>query len=429
MAIPTSQSSPPDTSFDVASKLFAPLAPALLGAGASRNCPEHSDCQWLMTGALRCVLRSTTGRDFVQMLSALAPGLAIERSSFFGTLHSARRLDMCRQTNANLCRGMRSSVPDALRALPGLAGFDVFAADGHYHAAAAHDAPVAGAKRAVGHLFTIDLRTHAMAHLVASDQKARKHEHEMRALKRIAASALRAGAAKGRKVLIAYDRACIDFHQWQTWKQGSGIYMVTLVKANLALTVQGNLPFDESDAHNAGVLRDELVATGTCGYLLRRITFYDACTGRELVFLTNELKLMPGVIAQIYKMRWDIEKVFDETKNKFEQKKAWASGETAKAMQAQFMCIAHNLLLMLEVELERQEGITNVAEAKRKAARLARNVAEAKKQGRTLPRGLVSIQRHTQRSLKLIRWVASHVFSTIPWKLACAALVALYATL
>lgn len=67
-------------------------------------------------------------------------------------------------------------------------------------AVAAHDAPVDGSKRAVGHLFTLNLRNHAMAHLIASDQKARKHEHEMRA-----------GAGKGRKVIYAYDRACIDF--------------------------------------------------------------------------------------------------------------------------------------------------------------------------------------------------------------------------
>jgi hypothetical protein len=33
-----------------------------------------------------------------------------------------------------------------------------------------------------------------------------------------------------------------------------------------------------------------------------------------------------------------------------------------------------------------------------------------------MPQSVIMIQRHTQRSLKLIRRVASHVFSTIPWK-------------
>ena len=420
---------PSSPSCEVAAALFAPLVPALIAITSGRSCPQHSDFQWLMTGSLRCFMRSSTGRDFLQMLEVSAPALAMHRSSFFGTLQSERRLAMCAQVNAALVDLMRSRIPDSLSCLPGLDAFAVFAADGHYHSAAAHDAPIDGAKRAVGHIFTLDLSTHALAHLVASDQKTRKHEHEIRALKRIPASALRAGVRKGKKVLMAYDGASIDFHQWHAWKQGSGIYMVSLVKANLALAVQGNWPFDSQDAHNAGVLRDELVGTATAGFLLRRITFYDACSGRVFEFLTNEMTLMPGVITQIYKMRWDIEKVFDETKNKLAQKKSWASGETPKEMQAQFICIAHNLLVLLEAKLAQEEGITNVAEAKRKSKRLAESIAIAAKQKRQLPAGLIAIQRHTQRSLKFIRWVASHLFTDIPWKVACTTLIGHYARL
>lgn len=40
--------------------------------------------------------------------------------------------------------------------------------------------PAAGA----GHLFTLNLRTHALSHLCVADQAERKKEHDMRALKR-----------------------------------------------------------------------------------------------------------------------------------------------------------------------------------------------------------------------------------------------------
>lgn len=96
---PTSTAAQP-SSLEVASRLFAPLDPALLKAAASRQCPEHPDLQWLMTGSLRCILTSTTGRDFIKRLAGWSAQLAIERSTFFGTLHSTRRLAMCAQVNA-----------------------------------------------------------------------------------------------------------------------------------------------------------------------------------------------------------------------------------------------------------------------------------------------------------------------------------------
>ena len=46
----------------------------------------------------------------------------------------------------------------------------------------------------------------------------------MRTLKRQTANQLRQHAPKGRKVLYVWDRAGIDFRQWNQWKDLSGIY-------------------------------------------------------------------------------------------------------------------------------------------------------------------------------------------------------------
>jgi hypothetical protein len=67
-----------------------------------------------------------------------------------------------------------------------LSHYDLYAGDGHFHRAAAHDPRDAksGTKSATGHCFTLNLRTQALSHLTVADQAERKQEHDLRALKR-----------------------------------------------------------------------------------------------------------------------------------------------------------------------------------------------------------------------------------------------------
>jgi hypothetical protein len=45
------------------------------------------------------------------------------------------------------------------------------------------------------------------------------------------------GAAKGRKVLLVWAKACIDHHLWRTLKHTHGIYFLTLKKTNSAAEI------------------------------------------------------------------------------------------------------------------------------------------------------------------------------------------------
>ena len=65
---------------------------------------------------------------------------------------------------------------------------------------------------------------------------------------------------------------------------------------------------------------------------MRRIAYRDPATQEYDEFITSEMTLAPGLIAQFYRMRWDIEKVYDEVKNRLHEQKAWASSATAKTM-------------------------------------------------------------------------------------------------
>ena len=99
------------------------------------------------------------------------------------------------------------------------------------------------------------------------------------------------------------------------------------------------------------------------------------------------------------------QKVFEETKIKLAESKAWASSPNAKELQAKTVCLVHNLLLIYENKLAQQEDIRNVAEERRRASRLAELEAGVTSHGRKLNLVYKLVQRITQRSVKFIRWL------------------------
>ena len=199
-----------------------------------------------------------------------------------------------------------------------------------------------------GCFFSLNLRTHSLALLDIArlELKGNKKEHDMSALKRLKPADLRLGAPKGIKVLHVYDSAVIDYRQWFDWKW-MGIYIISLEKANSRPMVVGEREIDFDDPRNIGVLADENIGVFS-GVMMRRVRYQDPETGKIFSFITNQFTLPPGLIAFLYKLRWDIEKVFDEKKNKLQEKKAWATSAVARSQQALFVCIAHNLMILLE---------------------------------------------------------------------------------
>lgn len=435
----------------VSSEFFKPAFDFLGDSKYCRNCPALSDELWVEAGIRRCLGLFQSGRDFLQDL-ADRHAIEILFTTFFESLKSKRRLALLSDIVVRTQAHLRRSMPDPLAAFKCLDAFDIYAGDGHFVAAASHDkaAPrktgakkkksktksktkstsraeaLATTKYATGHLYSLDLRSHCMTHLCVADQIERKKEHEMRALKRQTTEALRQGAANGQKVLYIWDRAGIDFRQWFQWKQ-SGIYFLSREKENMKLEVIGETEFDRAHPNNRGVLADELVSTGE-GVALRRVTYQDHETGTEYVFLTNlSVKVPPGIVALLYKMRWDVEKVFDEFKNKLGETKSWASTANAKTCQARLLCLTHNLMTLMEEQILKTTGIHNEAEVKRKAKTLAKRDEQSKSNGGDgLPPLQKSIQRLTQRTVKFIRWLKNHLDSARSWALAVARLAKIY---
>ena len=104
------------------------------------------------------------------------------------------------------------------------------------------------------------------------------------------------------------------------------------------------------------------------------------------------------------RQRWGIEKVFDELKSKLGERKSWGSGATSKTCHAEFLCLAHNLMVLLEQQVVEAKGADNDPERERKARRKEEAEAAGGNDVAT------ALQRFTVRSLKFIRWLRNFVY-------------------
>lgn len=410
------------SSLTIRQTLLAPLDKVAAACNDYRKCNELTDEMWLEVGVTRVLSDQKTGRGFLQQVG---PQMVCcpAQSHYFETLKSERRLKVCQAANEHIATLLQG---DPFAQHPALAKFELYAADGHWHGAAVHDEKIDERRWAVGHLYAQNLRTQALHHLTLCEGK---KENDIHAIKRLGAERLRMKTPKGKKVLWVYDRACIDFTLWHYWKQQQGVYFITRTKENMLREVIGETPFEEQDPINQGVEHDQLIQTSQ-HVMVRMITYTDAVSGQTYEFITTEMTLAPGLIAYLYLRRWDIEKTYDQFKNKYHEQKAWASSDTAKQMQAEFICLAHNLLQLFNTHLENDHGLSNQAEKERRAKRLGQMKNQAQTRGARLPMLVEKgASRLTQISLKLLRWLRAHWFSPLPLTALTPRLALLYATL
>lgn len=402
---------------------FQPLEQALLTASNLWACPELPDDEWARMGVQRVLEASPSGRAFLQ-----EHGLRFEKvlnyTTYFASLKSPRRCDLARELNLSLIATLQARAADRLADIPELARYACFAADGHWHKAAAHDPRHEGRKMAVGHFYSLNLRTHSLRHLATGQGW---HEHDMSALKRVKPTGLRQDVPQGTRVLISYDKAGIDLDYWDRCRRERAVYFLSRAKENMIFEWMADRPWDKSDPRNQGVLVDCAVQSRE-GHLLRLIIYQDGASGEVYQFLTNELDLPPGVLAELYRRRWEAEKVFDELKNKLGQQKAWGSSLVAKETQAHMIAITHNLLLSYEQELEQRHDVHNTAEDQRRSQRLESVQQACAAMGSPISSLVLAARRATQRSVKFIRWLRQAIRDRLAETLAVARLKALYAT-
>lgn len=192
---------------------FQPVSGLVATSPHTYPCPEFSDEDWVRLGIQRVLERVESGRAFLQEHGPRFDYLPT-RANYCVAQKSERRRDLARDVNQRLLAA--ATLPDRLAHLPELQNYQCFALDGHWHQAAAHDPRHDGVKMAVGHFYSLDLRGHQLRHLAVGEGL---HEHDMSVLKRLKPAGLRQAVPKGRRVLIIYDKAGIDFGFWKRCRQ------------------------------------------------------------------------------------------------------------------------------------------------------------------------------------------------------------------
>lgn len=139
------------------------------------------------------------------------------------------------------------------------------------------------------------------------------------------------------------------------------------------------------------------------------------------------MKIRPGVLAWLYKRRWDIEKTYDTFKNKMNERKAWAASANAKNMQAQFICLAHNLMVLMDQNLSAEQQIKNQKEIQRSQQRAEIAQRSENDQGRELDSFYLNPLKRSQLTLKFIRCLRHHLAADSPMQVAISSLRQVYA--
>lgn len=410
-----------DKNTTVKDRFWRPLLSVFDRSRCIRQCFQYEDTAHLKSGIARVLHHRDSGRGWIQNLSLYFPGMSLGVGNFFDALKSKRRLAFVAEMDEALADETHARVlddgNDPFAEHRELEKFHIYATDGHSLGASVHELPIHGKKRAVTHIFSQNLRTHCLHHLdLCNAAGNQKKEHEIKKLKSLQCSTLRMRAGKGIKVIHVYDPAIVDYLFWHKCKQ-NGIYFITLEKANSALIKSGDMDYDREDPRNGGVLANEMVGSSGA-QAIRRVIYRDAQSGKTYTFLTSEMTLPPGIIAFLYKCRWDIEKVFDQNKNKLGEGKAWAKSATAKKQQARFICMAHNLMLLLSLKLEKEAGIKDEKSRTHTQKRKQHAREKAKQNHLTINSMVEKLDRPTQRCLQFIRWLRISLINNLSYSQA-----------
>jgi len=390
-----------------------------------RNCSAIGDEEFIRMGFWRTLSQANSGRDFLQQQAETFDN-SLQRSSFFDTLHSARGLRLLREASAQLYLQNRQravdEAGDLLAAFPELQGRGVWAVDGHKIEHACHALrDTKGRHVAPNTLYVLCLHSSFFLNLAPVQGDGRYH-HEMPVFRDALPRFLRqelAPSKRGPRPLFILDPAFVDHQFWsqQALLRRSGALMIMRAKNDIAPKKMKPLAFDAEDLSNTGVDHDWRVSFEG-GKVMRLVQYTDPESGERHQFLSTDWELRPGVIAYLYLLRWRIEKLFDTAKNKLEESKAWATGSVARQIQAHFLAMTHNLLVLFRGLLERDFGIREEKLEQRRTKHLEQRARIARRHGRQLQPLHLRMPRIVQLSLQFIRTLRNQILRQLSLKAA-----------
>jgi len=149
------------------------------------------------------------------------------------------------------------------------------------------------------------------------------------------------------------DRGYLDFKRLHLIAE-SGAFFVTRAKDNLKFSRQRSQPVDMQTG-----LRSDQIGKPTMKkaredfpLLLRKVRFFDAETGRDLIFLTNNLLVPALTIATLYRLRWRIELFFRWIKGHLRIKHYYGTSPNAVKTQIWIAVCVYLMVAIIHKQLE-----------------------------------------------------------------------------
>jgi hypothetical protein len=160
--------------------------------------------------------------------------------------------------------------------------------------------------------------------------------------------------------IVAMDRGYVDYAFLDSLDE-RGVFFVTRLKEKAVFDVEAVLSEPKGD-----ILADEMIRLPGSGKnhrelrLFRRVVVWDPVGKRQIVILTNNLKLAASTIAAIYKQRWQIELFFKALKQNFKIKTFVGTSANAVRIQIWTALIAILLLKYLQMRSRISWSLSNL---------------------------------------------------------------------
>lgn len=165
--------------------------------------------------------------------------------------------------------------------------------------------------------------------------------------------------------MIVFDRAYNHYLQFAKWTQQS-VNFVCRLKKNAVYEFQEVVFKQDLENSKSGVLREEYIhlaykeESETKILNLRKVSYRDD-KGRLYDFITNNFEISREEVANLYKLRWNIELLFKKLKQNFQLHYFYS--ETENGIKTQIWCtrIAQLLLQVLRVKSESKKAFSTIA--------------------------------------------------------------------
>ncbi len=141
--------------------------------------------------------------------------------------------------------------------------------------------------------------------------------------------------------IIVFDKAYKDYRTYNRFSDQS-ITWVTRLRVRTSYTIVAERPVKETH-QKQGIIKDQEIILGhnhhktSVKVKARLVTYVDVQSGKELQFLTNNMRMSPVTVAGTYQKRWQIEVLFKRLKQNYPLK--YFLGDNENAIKIQIWCI------------------------------------------------------------------------------------------